>query len=92
MINAPKTKDAEGIRYGIWAGNPSGVPYKPGNCAYEIFEHFGGRQCSRTSGYGLEGLYCWQHAKKIKMSTDYLAPERAKGKYNVDDSTSGSNL
>ena len=64
----PKTlKEAIKKRYGEWAGNLSGVKYRIGDCAYEVWDTFswGGRQCYRRNGHGPDRLYCKQHAKKI---------------------------
>jgi hypothetical protein len=53
-------------RYGQWAGRPNGQAYKPEQCKYEVFSSkmMIGAQCSRPCGYGEDGLYCKQHAKK----------------------------
>ena len=56
-------------RYGRWAGDPKGVLEDPENCIeaiYPPYENLAGRQCSRKRGYGREGLYCRQHAEKLK--------------------------
>lgn len=54
-------------RYGQWAGNPKGLPENK-ECCYEEVPN-GGRsplfhQCNRKRGYGKDGLYCKQHAKR----------------------------
>ena len=59
MSEYPKKK------YGAWAGNVNGYKYYPERCAAEVSA--GGWQycqCSRKKGYGLDGLFCKQHAKK----------------------------
>jgi len=57
-------------RYGQWAGNPQGFPENKANCIYEIFpctrDDWIPHQCRRKRGYGTDGLYCKQHAKKIE--------------------------
>lgn len=56
--------EAKKRRYGVWAGRPKGTPYDSGRCAYEIYNDATmiARQCSRTAGQGLNGLFCYQHA------------------------------
>lgn len=67
MIDAPKTlEEAKKHRYGEWAGNPRGYPYKTGFCAYGVYDPYIEHQCNRKNGHGLSGLYCKQHAKKVK--------------------------
>lgn len=53
-------------RYGAWAGNPKGRPYNPEQCAEEVSDRTGWHfyQCNRIKGFGKDGLYCKQHAKK----------------------------
>lgn len=53
-------------RYGQWAGNERGFAEKPANCVEEIFSgrSFIGSQCKRSRGFGPDGLYCKQHAKR----------------------------
>lgn len=61
----PQTLEAaKEKRYGRWAGNKRGDPYKEGKCAYEVWDHVS-RQCSRKKGHGVNGLYCKQHEKKV---------------------------
>ena len=54
--------------YGQWAGNPKGYPERTEDCVYEVWDRFswGGRQCTRKRGFGIEGLYCKQHAKMAR--------------------------
>ncbi len=55
-------------RYGKWAGNPNGYPEDETRCIIEIWPRSGSwasYQCMRKRGYGPDGLYCKQHAKKI---------------------------
>lgn len=67
MFNPPKTKaEAEAYRYTVWGGNPDGYRYRPLRCAFEVHRNPIGCQCERRNGYGPDGLYCAQHAKKIK--------------------------
>ena len=66
MIGTIKSlKEAKKVKYGRWAGNPKGNTYDEKQCAYEIFSMWGGHQCSRKNGNGINNLYCKQHAKKI---------------------------
>ncbi len=66
MIDPPKTlEEAKKHRYGQWAGNERGYPYRPDQCAYSVQYHWTQCQCSRANGYGPEGLYCKQHSKKL---------------------------
>lgn len=56
-------------RYGQWAGNPRGAAEDKARCVEEVAER--GRwinyyQCLRKRGYGPNGEYCKQHAKKAK--------------------------
>ena len=54
-------------RYGNWAGNPKGNPENKTRCIKEVWPSSRGwvpYQCSRKRGYGKDGLYCKQHAKK----------------------------
>lgn len=68
MLNAPKTlNEARAYRYNKWAGNPDGIPYEEGKCAYSChcptgFQFY---QCTRKNGKGINGLYCGIHAKKV---------------------------
>lgn len=60
----PKTlQEAKVIRYNTWAGNPKGRPYVEGQCAYDVYRNYLSYQCARKNGYGINGLYCKQHAK-----------------------------
>ena len=68
MIDDPKTlEEAEKLRYDQWAGNSKGVPYRKGHCVTTVSTSDGWHfvQCSRKNGYGMAGLYCKQHAKKV---------------------------
>jgi len=53
-------------RYGCWAGNPNGLPEDPKRCIAEVYRQHSWipGQCYRKRGYGENGLYCKQHAKK----------------------------
>lgn len=71
------TDEMKNKRYGAWAGNPNGKPYKPERCAYETYIDYIGRQCNRKKGHGPGGLYCKQHAAKIekhKAATAWAKP------------------
>lgn len=61
----------KGIRiYGAWAGNEKGRPEDVVRCIKEVWPSgWGGiipYQCNRKRGYGKDGLYCKQHAKKTE--------------------------
>lgn len=60
--------EAEAYRYNKWAGNPKGTAHKTGFCAEEVPDKvtWGTYQCSRKNGYGPDGLYCKQHAKRYQ--------------------------
>ena len=53
-------------RYGVWAGNPKGIAEDVTKCIEKVWDKFLRlyRQCQHKRGYGPEGLYCKQHAKK----------------------------
>lgn len=63
MLNPPKTREEARVYrycslYGVrW--------YSPDYCAWEIACRKG-VQCLRKPGYGPDGLYCRQHAKKLE--------------------------
>ena len=53
--------------YGQWAGNPKGYEKDPERCIKEVYPQIRGwipHQCRRDRGYGLDKLWCKQHAKK----------------------------
>lgn len=55
------------LRYGQWAGDLRGVPEDVMRCVVEVWPKDGRRipwQCLRKRGYGTDGMYCKQHAKK----------------------------
>lgn len=55
--------------FGKWAGDLEGRPEDTTRCIEEVgWRDYWpvGRQCSRKRGYGPEGAYCKQHAKKRK--------------------------
>jgi len=56
--------------YDSWAGNPKGTPEDPTRCIAEVRDFTGWHylQCSRKRGYGPNGLFCKQHAKKGSSS------------------------
>lgn len=61
-------EEAKKYKYNKWGGNPKGNDYKEGQCACEIWS--GGRgslpyQCSKKNGFGINKLYCKQHAKEV---------------------------
>ena len=54
-------------RYNQWAGNPRGDLEDKTRCIKEVQDSSGWHfyQCQRKRGYGPDGLYCKQHAKKF---------------------------
>jgi hypothetical protein len=60
MINPPQNKE-EANRY--LYGWDAGYSYKKSQCAYEVSQDFYCAQCIKKPGYGLDKLYCKQHAK-----------------------------
>ena len=53
--------------YGQWTGNPKGIEENISRCVEEVYNRCSGMlssQCSRKRGYGKDGLYCKQHAKR----------------------------
>ena len=48
-------------RYGMWAGNNSGVKPDYSKCCESVFSGHMPHQCSRKNGYGPDGNYCKQH-------------------------------
>lgn len=52
--------------YDQWAGNPQGTPEDVERCVEDVADGTGWHwnQCARKRGYGLDGLYCRQHAKR----------------------------
>ena len=73
MIQLKTLEEAKAYKYHQWAGNPNGRTYKVGFCAYEVWENMFSYQCSRKNGYGLNGLYCKQHSKKITPNSSEAA-------------------
>jgi len=61
-------EQAEAYRYGTWAGEPNGRPYNRLQCAYQVAIPHSYRfcQCARNNGHGPAGLYCKQHATKVR--------------------------
>jgi hypothetical protein len=59
---------AEERRYDCWAGNTKGIPEDKTRCVEEVTDFTGWHpyQCSRKRGYGPDGLYCRQHAKRLE--------------------------
>ena len=54
-------------RYGVWGGNPKGMPEDATSCIEEVWPSGAcwiPYQCTRKRGHGPDGLYCKQHAKK----------------------------
>lgn len=59
-------------RYGQWGGNPRGVQENVTRCVESIYPSWTrspiSQQCSRKRGYGPNGEYCKQHAKKLPLT------------------------
>lgn len=58
-------------RYDQWPGNLKGIPEDTARCVQEVrspgaWPHY--HQCSRKRGFGMNGLYCRQHAKRHEGS------------------------
>lgn len=66
--------------YGQWAGNPKGNPPDTARCAEEIRPagQWQFSQCSRKCGYGPNGVYCKQHAKRF-TPMEYPVKDSGKG-------------
>jgi len=66
MRDCPKTLTAaRKVRYNAWGGNPKGIPYQEGKCAYQVWSTGRGAspyQCRKKNGHGPGGLYCKTHA------------------------------
>jgi hypothetical protein len=52
-------------RYGVWTGNPEGLPENELRCIVEVHPRgaLTSHQCRRLRGHGVDGLVCKQHAK-----------------------------
>jgi len=62
-------EEARNYRYGKWGGNPQGFGYVEDRCAKPVWSNerwSRQRQCSRKNGFGINGLYCKQHAQKLE--------------------------
>lgn len=55
-------------RYDQRASSPKGIPEDPTKCIEEVSDDTGWHsfQCKRKRGYGPNGEFCWQHAKKAE--------------------------
>lgn len=64
--NAPTGTPVECLvrRYGQWAGCPKGVAEDVSRCIESIHDNYLFHQCARKRGFGKDGLYCKQHAKR----------------------------
>lgn len=69
-------------RYGIFAGNPKGIPEDTTKCVEEVQTQYDviGHQCDRKRGYGPNGLYCKQHGKFHRRGSNpmYYCPNCSK--------------
>jgi len=63
--NPTTPEEAKKKRYGSF-GWFRGGDYCEGHCAFEVRGDWTGWQCEHNSGHGPGGLYCKQHAKKVK--------------------------
>jgi hypothetical protein len=68
--------------YGAWAGMPNGIPEDETCCIVEVStrERWASyHQCFRKRGFGIDGLFCKQHAtqqnmqRTLKERADFLA-------------------
>jgi len=59
---------SKGRRYNQWSGNPNGWPEDKSRCVEEVWSNFLSYQCQRKRGFGPNGEYCKQHAKKHELS------------------------
>ena len=62
---------AEKRIYGQWSGNKKGSEEDETRCIAKVWNRWNGMvssQCSRKRGYGKNGLFCKQHAKKERYS------------------------
>ena len=54
-------------RYGVWTGNPRGIPEDLNNCIDEVsHDGFKSYQCSKPRGYGPKREYCRIHTKRLE--------------------------
>ena len=55
-------------RYDCWTGNPKGTREDKARCVATVSDSTGWHsiQCSRKRGFGPDGEYCRQHAKRIE--------------------------
>lgn len=51
-------------RYNRWVGNPNGDAENRNRCVERVVHGYRVSQCRRKRGYGKDGLYCKQHAKR----------------------------
>ena len=58
-------------RYGTWAGSPKGTAEDVTCCVESVYPSYRyiPSQCSRKRGFGLNGEYCKQHAKRSPQET-----------------------
>jgi len=61
-------------RYNVWAGDPNGCPENKTRCVESVASGYLFYQCQRKRGFGENGLYCKQHAKRHPAQ-----PEKALG-------------
>lgn len=57
-------------RYGCWAGDPTGKVEDISRCIEGVYPSWTrapiSGQCTRKRGYGPDGEFCKQHAKKVE--------------------------
>ncbi len=80
-MNPSTIAEAKAHKYGAWAGDPKGSPYRPGYCVREVnADKFHFCQCGRLAKYGPEKQYCKQHDPetiKAKEEKERLEREKA---------------
>lgn len=61
--------------YDEWAGNPKGIPEDKTRCVTEVRDFTGWHsfQCRRKRGFGPNGEYCKQHAKRFQKTLEKKA-------------------
>ena len=83
MLGPTTLKEAKHYRYGKWAGNPKGAPYRDGYCLAEIMPNERGairRQCGRRAGStGFCGAHDPERLAKAEATrnTEYAAAQAA---------------
>ena len=71
-------------RYGVWGGNPDGVPEDKTRCMSSVTREYHSGQCARNRGFGPDGGYCKQHAKEVAEGRDGWVPRDVPASEYVD--------